>query len=93
MQSDSMPDPSLLGLIGEQVSDLTSVRPETSCSIASSTRSRSPFLDSIVQTEDGILQLIAVERIRETLRRGHILNQGIRSDPDLVKEEAWKSAI
>jgi chemotaxis-related protein WspB len=92
MQSDSMPDSTLLGLIGEHVSDLTSVRPETI--VASPIQlEQVPFLNSIVQTKDGILQLITVERIRETLRRGHILNKGIASDPDLVKEEAWKSAI
>ena len=35
-----------------------------------------PFLDAIVQTDDGIFQLIAVERIREAVLSGHILNQG-----------------
>ena len=31
-----------------------------------------PFLDAIVQTDQGIVQLIAVERIREALLGGHI---------------------
>ena len=57
-------DARLLGLIGEQVSDLTYVQPDQVAPAPVQLR-QMPFLDAIVQTEEGIIQLIAVERIRE----------------------------
>ncbi len=70
--SNPMPDSSLLGLIGEQVSDLTNVRPEQI--VPSPIRLlQVPFLDAIVQTDHGIVQLIAVERIRDTSLRSDLL--------------------
>ena len=53
-------------MIGEQVSDLTHVQPEQLVP-APVQLAQAPFLGAIVQTEEGIFQLIAVERIRETL--------------------------
>ena len=55
----------LLGLIGEQVSDLVEVRSDQVVP-APVQLPRAPFLGAIVQTDEGIVQLIAVERIRET---------------------------
>ena len=46
---------------------------------------QAPFLGAIVQTEDGIMQLIAVERIREMITPRCILDQGARSDPNSLK--------
>jgi chemotaxis-related protein WspB len=73
-------DVRLLGLIGEQVSDLTDVPPEQ---IARSPvqLSQVPFFDGIVQTEDGIMQLLAVERIRDKAIGSHILDSGAVGDP------------
>jgi chemotaxis-related protein WspB len=70
------PDAQLLGLIGEQVSDLTYIQPEQ-VARAPVRLSQAAFLDAIVQTEEGIIQLIAVERIRETALGGYILDQGV----------------
>jgi chemotaxis-related protein WspB len=73
-------DAQLLGLIGEQVSDLTYVQPEQV--VKSPVQlSQTAFLDAIVQTEEGIIQLIAVERIWETALGGYILDQGIARNP------------
>ncbi len=72
-------DSNLLGLIGEEVSDLTYVLPEQV--VPSPVQlAQVPYLGAIVQTENGIFQLIAVERIRETSLRGHILDQGATSN-------------
>lgn len=65
----------VLGLIGEQVSDLINIEPERLIPTPVQLPQLS-FLDAIVQTDGGILQLIAVERIRETVLCGDILNQG-----------------
>jgi chemotaxis-related protein WspB len=73
--SDLTPGMNILGLIGEQVSDLTDVEPERFMATPVQLP-QLPFLDAIVQTDDGILQLIAVERIREAALSGHLLNQG-----------------
>ena len=52
-------------MIAEQVSDLTYVQPEQVVP-APVQLPQAPFLGAIVQTDQGIVQLIAVERIRET---------------------------
>lgn len=77
---------SVLGLIGEQVSDLTNIEPERFIPTPVQLP-QLPFLDAIVQTDDGILQLIAVERIRETVLSGHILNQGSAWEQSSLKAE------
>ncbi len=83
----SASDSSILGLIGEGVSDLTSVQQEQIMS-APVQLARAPFLDGIVQTEEGIVQLIAVERIREASLRGYVLDQGATECLDRSKAEA-----
>jgi chemotaxis-related protein WspB len=65
----------LLGLIGEQVSELTNVQPEQLLP-APIELAQVPFLGAIVQTQAGIVQLISVERIRESSLGRHILGQG-----------------
>ena len=55
-------EPTLLGLVAEEVSDLTYVRSEQLCP-APVRLPQAPYLDAIVQTDQGILQLIAVEKI------------------------------
>jgi chemotaxis-related protein WspB len=64
----------VLGLIGEQVSDLTEVKPEQLLP-APVQLAQTPFLGAIVQTDAGIVQLIVVERIRDRSLRPLILNQ------------------
>jgi chemotaxis-related protein WspB len=80
-------DARLLGLIGEEVSDLTYIQPEQVAK-APVQFSQLAFLDAIVQTENGIIQLIAVERIRETVLGGDILYQGKSRDLDPLKGDA-----
>ena len=58
------PAPDLLGLIAEHVSDLTYVRPEQIVP-APVRLPRTPYLGPIVQTDQGIVQLIMVEKVRE----------------------------
>ncbi len=71
-QSRLMPASSLLGLIGEQVNELTYVQPEQV--VPSQVRlAQAPFLDAIVQTDQGIVQLIAVERVRDATLCGDLL--------------------
>jgi chemotaxis-related protein WspB len=65
----------LLGLIGEEVSDLTYIQPEQVAK-GPVQFSQMSFLDEIVQTKTGIIQVIAVHRIRETVLSGDILYQG-----------------
>ena len=67
----SAPDPDLdiLGLIAERVSDLITVRPEQ-VSPPAVQLPQAPYLGAIVQTVEGIVQLIAVERLREVTLGG-----------------------
>jgi chemotaxis-related protein WspB len=55
--------PSLLGLIAEQVSDLTHASPEA-LAPPPVHLPQVPYLDAVVQTDRGIMQLIAVDKIR-----------------------------
>jgi chemotaxis-related protein WspB len=72
--SDPARNPGLLGLIGEQVSELTYARSDQV--VASPVPLlQAPFLGAIVQTEGGILQMIVVERIRETALGARIPDQ------------------
>lgn len=68
-----------MGLIGEQVSDLTRVAPEQ-ITPAPVHIPEAPFLGDIIQTNKGIIQLIRVERIRETLFDAHLLNERAASN-------------
>ena len=56
--------PTLLGLIAEHVSDLTYTRPEQIIP-APVSLPQAPYLGAIVQTDQGIVQLIVVEKVRE----------------------------
>ena len=85
--SDPTRDPGLLGLIGEQVSELTYVRPDQV--VASPvTLPQAPFLGAIVQTEGGILQMIVVERIREVALGARIPNPEVMRELSSSKWEA-----
>jgi chemotaxis-related protein WspB len=57
------PNRMLLGLVAERVSDLTQVHREQLVTSPLQMR-EAPYLGAIVQTDDGIIQLITVERIR-----------------------------
>ena len=88
--SNPMPDSSLLGLIGEQVSDLTYVQREQL--VPSPVRLlQAPFLDAIVQTDQGIVQLIAVERVRDASLRGDLLALEAPLNQQPLAEEVPKS--
>ena len=62
--ADPDPDLDILGLVAEQVSDLITVRPEQ-VSPPAVQLPQAPYLGAIVQTDEGIVQLIAVEKLRE----------------------------
>jgi chemotaxis-related protein WspB len=72
---DSASDLRLLGLIGEQVSELANVQPEQLLP-APVQLALAPFLGAIVQMGEGIVQLITLEQIRASSLGRHILNQG-----------------
>jgi chemotaxis-related protein WspB len=84
-------DARLLGLIGEQVSDLTFVQPGQ-VAPAPVQLNHVPFLDAIVQTEEGIIQLIAVERIRDATLAQYVLHQGTPPDPHPLKADTATQA-
>ena len=56
------PHPNFLGLIAEHVSDLTYVQPEQVIPLPF--LPQAPYLGAIVQTDQGIVQLISVEHVR-----------------------------
>jgi len=63
---DREQEPTLLGLVAEEVSDLTHASSEQL--LPAPVRSpQAPYLDGIVQTDQGILQLIAVDKVRDVL--------------------------
>ena len=66
--------PNLLGLVAEHVSDLTYVRPEQIIP-APIRLPQTPYLGPIVQTDQGIVQLIVVEKIREASLQSSDLGQ------------------
>jgi len=70
---NATPDPEadldILGLVAERVSDLITVRPEQ-VSPPAVQLPQAPYLGAIVQTDDGIVQLIAVEKLREATLEG-----------------------
>jgi chemotaxis-related protein WspB len=59
--------PRLLGLVAEQVSDLTRANPDR-VAPAPVQLAQAPYLGPIVETDQGIVQLIAVEEIRSALQ-------------------------
>jgi chemotaxis-related protein WspB len=70
----SDPDLEILGLVAERVSDLITVRPEQ-VSPPAVQLPRAPYLGAIVQTDEGIVQLIAVETLREATLGGAAIGQ------------------
>ena len=60
----------LLGLIAEHVSDLTTVQPEQIVPVPV-WLPRTPYLGAIVQTDQGIVQLIVVEKVRDASLPAH----------------------
>jgi chemotaxis-related protein WspB len=62
--SNPAPDRDILGLIAEHVSDLITVRPEQ-VSPPAVQLPEAPYLGAIVQTVEGIVQLIEVEKLRD----------------------------
>jgi chemotaxis-related protein WspB len=85
------PEARLLGLIGEQVSDLNYIQPDQLAPAPVQLRQMS-FLDAIVQTDEGIIQLIAVERIREAALGDYILDQGTPPKPHPLKADTVTKA-
>ena len=77
---------SLLGLIAEEASELAIVQPEQIMP-APVELPQAPFLGQILQTPDGILQLIMVERIREIALGSSILDQGMARIADPLRAE------
>jgi chemotaxis-related protein WspB len=72
--SKPQPAHNLLGLIAEHVSDLTYVRPEQI--IPAPVRlPQAPYLGPIVQTDQGIVQLIVVDKVRQALLQSSGLGQ------------------
>jgi chemotaxis-related protein WspB len=74
----------LLGLIAEHVSDLTYAQLEHVMPVPVSLP-EAPYLGSVIQTDQGIVQLIAVERVRgATLRSPFVVEDAaLDSRPDL----------
>ena len=58
----------LLGLIAEHVSELASAQPEQTLPLPVPLP-EAPYLDAVVQTPEGIVQLILVEEIRDIIAR------------------------
>jgi chemotaxis-related protein WspB len=75
---NASPDPEadldILGLVAEHVSDLITVRPEQ-VSPPAVRLHQAPYLGAIVQNNDGIVQLIAVEKLREVTLGGAAIDQ------------------
>ena len=65
-QPDQGQDQNLLGLTAERVSELTRAQPEQMMP-APVHLLETPYLEAIIQTDQGILQLIAVEKISKCL--------------------------
>jgi chemotaxis-related protein WspB len=63
------PAPALLGLLAEDVNDLSYIRPEQVMP-APVQLPNAPYLDAIVRTDHGIVPLIAVPKIRDYLLSG-----------------------
>jgi chemotaxis-related protein WspB len=65
----------LLGLVAEHVSELTNAQPEQTVPLPVALP-QAPYLDAVVQTDEGIVQLIMVERLRDTILRQAVYPQG-----------------
>jgi chemotaxis-related protein WspB len=75
----------LLGLLAERVYDLTYVKPEQI--VPAPVRiPEVPYLDWIVQTDQGIVQLIAVDRLHDALHCGELSTPAPASTPQSSME-------
>jgi chemotaxis-related protein WspB len=72
-------DPSLLGLVAENVSDLIYTQPEQIVP-APIRLPHAPYLGSIVQTDHGIVQLIVIEKVRGASLQSSDLGQDAALD-------------
>ena len=67
------PDLALLGLVAEHVNDLTYARPEQIIP-APVSLPQTPYLGAMIQTDQGIVQLIVVEHVRAASMRASCLD-------------------
>jgi chemotaxis-related protein WspB len=67
-QDGAEPEPSsnLLGLVAEHVSELTHAQPDQTVPLLIHLP-EAPYLDAVLQTEEGIVQLIKVEGLRDSI--------------------------
>jgi chemotaxis-related protein WspB len=75
----------LLGLVAEHVSELSYAQPEHTAP-SPVQLAQAPYLDTVVQTEEGIVQLITIEKVRDAVLRGALVEQVVstpesRSEP------------
>jgi chemotaxis-related protein WspB len=78
--------PTLLGLIAEEASDLASVEVEQLRPVPVRLP-QAPYLDAVVQTDRGILQLLTVAKVREAVLREGVSGQEPVASPRLVVDE------
>ncbi len=76
---DVSADRDLLGLIAERVSDLITVRPDQLKPAAVQVR-QAPYLGTIIQTDEGIVQLIVVEKVWDATIQGAAFDPHIPLD-------------
>jgi chemotaxis-related protein WspB len=85
--ADEKPDPDLIGLLAENVSDLARIQPQQFVPVPVQ-MTKTPYLDAIVQTDQGILQLVAVDKLRCALLHGEFPRPGANSDTEFPEQEA-----
>jgi chemotaxis signal transduction protein len=73
-------------LVAEQVSDLTYTQPDQVMPVPVQLP-QTPYLDGIIQSDQGILQLIAVEKIWDAALGGTSLREVLESGPQRVTVE------
>jgi chemotaxis-related protein WspB len=79
--------PALLGLLAENVNDLTYVRPEQVVP-APVQLPNAPYLDAIVRMDHEIVPLITVQKIRDYLHSGAFSNQSAVLYPQTINLES-----
>ncbi len=82
--------PAFLGLLAENVSDLTYIRPEQLIP-APVQLLNAPYLDAIVRTDHEIVPLITVEKVRDYLLSGAFSKQGAVLHPQSINLESMDS--
>jgi chemotaxis-related protein WspB len=79
--------PALLGLLADNVNDLTYIRPEQVIS-APVQLPNAPYLDTIVRTDHEIIPLITVQKIRDYLLSGAFSDQSAALYPETTSPES-----